>query len=312
MKTSIEKFNAGVNDMIQIIVSRACSLFFCSDCTELLPFRGHHGTTYDPIDMSLDVFREACRSLAGWPGKYSLFGGNPCNHKRFPELLEIYRAEVPDIRQRCLFSNDLNGHGAIVVETFLPTLPYLNLNLHCNTKPLAEMEAHVPRGVIRPSIDRPSWHSPILMRYADYGITDAEWPAIRETCDMNLRWSAAIAERNGKPYVWFCETAQALDAVTGVNHGLPATPGWWRQDINHFADQVDKCCRDCGVPLSRKGHRDADDTYDYSPSYQGLVELTVKARSRLKTQRHDSLSDGTEAMEEVPRPTNYLRLGVKP
>ena len=116
-----------------------------------------------------------------------------------------------------------------------PASPYLNLNLHCSTAPLAEMEEHVPRGVIRASVNRPSWHSPILMRHADFGISEEEWPAIRETCDMNLRWSGALAERYGKLYAWFCETAQALDGVTGVNHGKPAIPGWWRQDIGYFA-----------------------------------------------------------------------------
>lgn len=284
------------NDTIQILVTRRCDLYFCSNCTQILPFRK------DPLDMSLDVFRKAVRSLEGWPGVYGIFGGNPCSHPRFPEICEILAQEVPNRRQRGIWTNNLLGHGQIVRDTFYPQGRF-NLNAHCDMKAAAEIDKWLPGKIIRSSTNRQSWHSPILMSWQDVGLTREEWVALRERCDINLRWSAAIMERDGQPYAYFCEVAGALDGVRGENNGIPAVPGWWRWKMDKFWSQVEQCCdRGCGIPLKCKGHLDRQDTYDYTEAFADHV---AKKHKKVTLEKHDSLPETTE------QPTDYQALRSK-
>lgn len=276
------------NDTIQILVTRACDLFHCSNCTQLLPFRR------DAIHMSVDVFRAALRSLAGWPGIRGIFGGNPCVHPKFADLMQVLIEEVPEQRQRGIWTNDLMQHGELVRDVFYPHGRF-NLNAHADPEAAAEMDRWLSGRIIESSRSRPSWHSPILLDWRDMGLSEAEWIEARESCDINQRWSAAIMERDGKPYAYFCEVAGALDGIRGENHGIEAVPGWWAWKMDRFGEQVRQCCdRGCGVPLKRLGHLDRDDAYDVSPAF---VPLT--SSRKVKTVIHTELPEGTD------RPTDY-------
>lgn len=256
------------NDTIQLIVTRACDLR-CSNCTQLVSVRRD-----EPKHMSPKVFREALRSLKGWPGIRGLFGGNPCISPHFPELCEILMEEVPDQRQRGLWSNRLLGHGAVVRQTFYPNARW-NLNVHGSNKAADEIRHWLP-GVEILGETNASWHSPILMSWKDMGLSEEAWIAKRENCDVNQRWSAGIAERDGQPMAYFCEIAAALDAIRGENHGILAEPGWWKRPIADFDAQIKGCCdRGCGVPLKFKGHLDHDETYDMSAS---MIQITSKIK----------------------------------
>lgn len=282
------------NDIIQILVTRKCDLFHCSNCTQLLPFRT------DAIEMSPDVFRSALRSLEGWPGVRAMFGGNPTTHSRFPELCQIMREEVPDQRQRGLWSNSLGKHGRVARETFYPH-GRLNLNAHGDEAAAAEIDRWMPGRLIPGSRTGTSHHAPILLDYRDYGVSEAEWEGLRERCPINLDWSAAIAERDGQPFAYFCEVCASLDGVRGENHGIPATPGWWRLKMDAFAHQVSGCCdRGCGVPLRRMGHLDREDVYDVSPAW---ASLTVRGK-RLAVVSHETLPPPAPT-----RTTDYIGLG---
>jgi len=286
------------NDIIQILVTRACDLFHCSNCTQLLPMRGSHGICFDPVHMSPDVFRQALRSLDGWPGVRAMFGGNPCVHPRFDELCEIMRQEVPDPRQRGLWTNNLRGKGAIVAETFIPGASRFNLNLHADDAAAAEMREHLP-GVPIYGEGKASHHAPILLDWRDMGLSYEQWSEKREQCDINRHWSAAIVERYSRPWAYFCEVASSIDAITGENHGVPAVPGWWRWKMDRFDHQVTGCCdKGCGVPLRAQGHDDTKDTYDVSDSW---ANLTVKGKPR-HVARRDSI-DG-----HVHEVTDYVGL----
>lgn len=270
------------NDIIQVLVTRSCDLFHCSNCTQLLPFRS------DPVNMSPDVFREAVESLADWPGIVGVFGGNPCVHPQFVELCEIIADLIPPHR-RGLWTNNLRGHGEIAAQTF--GNGRLNLNAHADPDAEAEMERWFPGRVKRGSATKPSWHSPILMDYRDMGLSPEEWVQARERCDINTHWSAAIMERDGEPYGYFCEVAGAIDGVTGENHGLRVYPGWWREGMDAFANQVRGCCDiGCGVPLRRLGHLDRDNTYDITQTW---VPLTV-SRGIVNRVIHESLPEATD------------------
>jgi len=280
LKSPIDKVRArGGNKIIQVLVTRACDLFYCSNCTQLLPLRGgHHARPdHDPMHMSPDVFRKALRGLMGWPGVIAMFGGNPCVHPQFEELCQIMREEVPDSKHRGLWTNNLRGHGDVIAKTFTPGISTFNLNLHAVDDAAVEMERHLP-GVPIWGRGKSSHHAPILIDYRDVGMTEAQWVAARESCDINQNWSGAVVERFGEPWGYFCEVASSIDAVTGKNHGVPATEGWWRRGMDRFDRQVKYCCdAGCGVPLRAKGHQDSDDAYDVSERW---VELTVGSKAK--------------------------------
>jgi hypothetical protein len=254
--------------------------------------------------MSPEVFREAVLSLEGWPGTVALFGGNPTNHSRFPEICEILAEHVPPER-RGLWSNDLGKHGALVQRIFGRSV--LNLNAHADQEAAAEIDRWLPGRLIETSRKTPAWHGPILMDRRDYGISDAAWIEMRERCDINQNWSAVILERDGRPFVLFCEVASALDGIRDENHGILAEPGWWRWRMDRFDGQVRQCCdRGCGVPLRLKGHLDRDDVYDVSPSWRDEIAKRGRRTSAVSLAVHEELP--TEQAAEL---TDYMRLRRK-
>ena len=289
MKAPLDKIRNGVNDIMQIIVTRVCDKD-CSDCTQLLPFR------HDAKHMSLDVFREAVRSMKGWPGVVALFGGNPVAHPQFEDLCAILTHEIPDQRQRGLWTNNLfnDSRGAIARETFYPS-GRMNLNAHTDEAASALFDKWLPGKMIDSSRTRASWHSPVLMDYRDFGLVEADWTIARENCDINQRWSGAIAEREGKAYGYFCEVAASLDGIRKQNNGVLATPGWWRMPMPYFYEQVVHCCdAGCGIPLRRKGSLDVDETYDISTSWAPYTDNT-----RIAVKLHTAMPEATEM------PTDY-------
>lgn len=293
MLTPADKLRSGGNDIIQIIVSTSCDLYTCSNCTQLLPFRK------DTRHMSLGVFLRAVKSLADWPGVVALFGGNPCTHPQFPQLCQILEDHIQPQSRRGLWSNNLMGHGAVVRRTFYPDGRF-NLNVHKNVAAAMEMGEWVPGRIIRSSVREHSWHSPILMDRKDLGIGQLTWESLREHCDINQKWSAAIVERDDQPRAYFCEVAAALDGVRGDNHGVPLFPGWWKAPMTKFAHQVQGCCdQGCGVPLRFKGHQDVDATYDITPAFIPYTSLKTKS---VTVTLHE-----TPDMDGTVETTDYLR-----
>jgi hypothetical protein len=283
--TPNDKLQRGGNDIIQVVITRACDLFTCSNCTQLLPFRS------DVLHMSPDVFRLAVRSLADWPGVIGIFGGNPCCHPKFPELMEILEQEIPDQRHRGLWTNNFRGHGQLIQRVFYPNGRF-NLNAHADPMAAADMNRWVPGQVIPRSERDPAQHAAILADYRDLNITEAVWVQARERCDINQKWSGAIAERDGQPFAYFCEVASSLDGIRGQNHGIPATPGWWRLPMAAYSDQVKNCCdQGCGVPLRVKGHLDRDDVYDMSATWLKDFPSAKSGRVRVSMLRDEQTTD---------------------
>lgn len=281
------------NDTIQVVITRACDIFNCSNCTQLLPWRR------DAAHMSVDVAREAFRSLRDWPGIVGIFGGNPCSHPRFEAILAALREEIPERRRRGIWTNNLLGHGAAVRETFYPDGRF-NLNAHRDERAAAEMDRWLPGRLIRESDERASWHSPILLDRRDLGIDDEAWVALRERCDINLNWSGAVIERGGRAYGYFCEVAAALDGIRGENHGIPVAPGWWRAGMDAFRGQVEGCCdRGCGVPLRGRGHVDTDAVYDVTGSWASALGV---GRGKVRVEVHE------EPPPDCAEATDYMQL----
>ena len=115
--------------VLQIHITRACDLA-CHGCTQGSNLGGK------PVMMSVEEFEVACSSLKGYFGVTGLFGGNPNFHPKFPEMCAILRRHFP--QEQCgLWSNNLNGHGAICRTTFNPA--HSNLNVHLSKAAHAEI-----------------------------------------------------------------------------------------------------------------------------------------------------------------------------
>lgn len=296
MKTPADKIRPDAlhqNDIIQIIVTTSCDILTCSSCTQLLVYRK------DARFMDIGVFRTAVQSLRDWPGVVALFGGNPCSHPHFDDLCAILEEEVPEQRRRGLWTNNLLGNGEVARRTFWPHGRF-NLNVHQSSKAADEMREWLP-GITILGEHTASWHSPILMNWEDMGLTQAQWIAARENCDVNQRWSAGIAQRGRDAYGYFCEIAAALDGIRGENHGLLARPGWWKLPISVFDEQIRQCCdRGCGIPLKYRGHLDNAETYDVSKTF---VPITQSARlsAKVKQMLHESPPESTAIATDYQR-----------
>lgn len=287
MLTPADKIATRANDIIQVVVTNKCDLFNCSNCTQLLPLRK------DAREMSLDCVEEALQSLKGWPGIVSMFGGNPVTHSKFEALCFLWSKYVP-APQRGLWTNNLLGKGEVAATTFIDGVSRFNFNVHGSSKAAEEMRKWFPK--TRVFGERPSDHGAVLGFHGDYGVSEEDWTAARERCDINQKWSAGIYARdvspNGiplalgqKPFVYFCEVAGAIDGVTGENNGILATEGWWKWPIADFERQVTNCCdRNCVVPLRYRGSVDQDDTYDVSKS---VIPLTTNRIGKIKVVSHD-------------------------
>lgn len=292
MLMPLDKIRNKANDICQIVVTRNCCVFSCSNCTQLLPFRK------DVRNMSLECVEEAIASMRGWPGVIAIFGGNPVVHPQFPEICEIVKRLIPNQAQRGLWTNNLHNHGDLIRETFWPHGRF-NLNVHGDLEAAAEMNRCLPGKPIFGESGR-DHHGGMLMDYRDYGLTEEQWIEKREKCDINQNWSAGIYERDGRPYAYFCEVAGSLDGVRGENNGVLAEPGWWLRPIEAFDHQIKRCCdRGCGVPLRTVGHEDREAVYDISPSW---AEATATRTGKVEIQVHETLPQESHEL------TDYLGL----
>jgi organic radical activating enzyme len=281
--------------IICIDVTNRCDLR-CSNCTRLLVNQDHHW------DMTPDNFRTALRSLNGYQGVIAMIGGNPCLNKYFAELCGIFVEEIPNQRQRGLWSNNVFTYQELIRDTF----GFFNLNPHNDDRCIASLEKLKE---FIPSISYykgNSTHAPLLTAVRDV-IPDEQkmWDAIAG-CDINRNWSASIVQHNGELRAYFCEVAASFDLARHGDHGVPVTEGWWRRSIVDYADQVKRFCPGCGVPARLKGHLDKDETDDFSATN---ADIAGASRGRRKT----IAVEAPEAVERTTRPvTDYTEQHVAP
>lgn len=273
------KYKSGV---IQILVTRACNLA-CYNCTQgsqlggKLPF------------MTVDQFRDACRSLKGYFGVVGMFGGNPALHPRFAELCIVMQQEVPDGHRGIWCNNPVSVENARIMRgTFDPAIS--NLNVHLDRDAFDKFKRGWPE-CSPVGLTQDSRHSPpfvamrdvVKKRGSDWSndgdmIPDESriWELI-SGCDINQHWSAMVGVFRGELRAWFCEIAGAQAMLhqdepdypdTGLdptfkyamgggklwtNDDSNAGVSWWKLPMQAFQIQVRKHCFDCGVPLRGYG-----------------------------------------------------------
>lgn len=290
MLAPIDKIERNGNDILPIDITRRCNLN-CSNCTRFLPFRN------DARDMSLEVFRKAVEYSVDWPGVIVLIGGNPCLHPQFDNICKIMEELLPQ-KKRGLWTNDLCGRGEIAKRTFWPNARF-NLNSHGVEKATAEFRQWLP-GITDAGKGIRSHHASLMGNHKEIGVDDAEWEVARERCDYNQDWSASIVERNGEPVVYFCEVGAFLDDAAGSgDRGVKLEPGWWRWRMDRFQHQVAICNEACLGPLRIRGHTDADEVYDMTPS---MVNLAIRTQRGNKQQKAVHM----QKPGEVNRTTQYI------
>ena len=249
--------------IICVDVTNRCDLQ-CSNCTRLLAQQKRKW------DMTPDNFRLALRSLRGFEGVIAMIGGNPCLHPQFPELCRIFAEEIPEQRQRGLWSNNVFKHQDIIAQTF----GCYNLNPHGDArgiKSLLELRKRLPN---LPFYEGSSYHAPLMTAVRDLIPDEGKmWDAIAG-CDINRNWSASIVQNNGQLRAYFCEVAASFDLARGKDHGHAVRPGWWRDHISSFADQVRHFCPGCGVSGRLVGRLDGEDTDDYTASNADIATNT--------------------------------------
>jgi organic radical activating enzyme len=231
-------------------------------------------------EMTPDNFRTALRSLHGYRGIVAMIGGNPCMHRNFEELCQIFREEVPNKAQRGLWTNNYFKHREVIEKTF----GTFNLNAHGVKKAaeqltdLANTMRKDPRNIIWNYADHAD-HAPLLTAVKDLYPEDQMWDRISK-CDINQEWSASIVQNKGELRYYFCEVAASFDLARNEDHGYPIEDGWWKKHIMQMADQVKRFCPGCGVPAKQKEYKDYEEVDEYTDTNRDIAEKSAKQKKR--------------------------------
>ena len=237
----------------------------CSNCTRACG----HGPK--PYIVSPDDFRKMCRAVAdfatdsepdrGNPPRNNGFkgigfiGGEPTMHPQFEELCAIFREEIPDRRNRCLFSGWRPGRDKylkVIQETFGPGSGW---------------NEHNP----------PSVHQPLLVAIDELVPDKTEMWNLIDRCWVQNIWCNGSRSTG----FYFCEVASTLDWVLfGGIHGFPLEPGIWRHDIGYFKEQIELLCPHCGGAAPLPPRLDCDGIDDISPG--NLEILAARGSPRVK------------------------------
>lgn len=313
------KWRQGV---IQILVTRACDNS-CFGCTQGSNLGGK------PMMITPDQFEIACKSLKGYFGVVGMFGGNPAVHPKFPELCEILKRHVP-FEQRGLWCNnpisELNART--MRHTFNPQVS--NLNCHLSQEAFNLFKRWWPESMPF-GVERDSRHAPVHLAMKDVLPDEGTRWELISRCDINQHWSAMIGVFRNQVRAWFCEIAgaQAMlhqDEPDYPDTGMRIAPDgscqststtgetihwkqlWWQLGMNSFANQVEKHCHECAVPLRGYGElamsSDPEAFEQTSKTHEAVFH--PKRKDRKVVIVNDLVELGTK---RVGRVIDYLRNG---
>lgn len=252
--------------IICIDVTNKCDLA-CSNCTRLLANQDKYW------DMTPENFRQALRSLEGYPGTIAMIGGNPCMHPKFEELCRIFEEEIPNKARRGLWTNNVFKHADLSKDTF----GVFNLNPHNNERGIKSLEKLKDLGWY---YEGNSEHSSLMAAVKDLYEPVEMWDRISR-CDINQNWSASIVQVRGELKAYFCEVAASFDLARAGDQGVDVVPGWWKHSIGFFCSQIDKFCPGCGVPAKVKGHMDFEETDTYSQTNADIAEKSTRKKRKI-------------------------------
>lgn len=242
--------------VMQIHLTRACTEA-CHNCTQGSNLGGKVSF------MPLDLFERAVISMKGYFGITALFGGQPTLHPQFDEICGIMSKHLPK-HKRGLWTNALNGHGAVCRNTF--PAENCNLNVHMNRRNWEEFRRDWPEAHVF-GLESDSRHSPVFIAMKDIILDEGKRWELISKCEISRDWSALIGMFRGELRAYFCEIAYAQSALHQDNPEYPDTGldptldyhlngarvKWWQLPMEPFRDQVRKHCHECSVPLKGYG-----------------------------------------------------------
>lgn len=278
--------------IICIDVTNKCDLA-CSNCTRLLENQDAFW------EITPDNFRTALRSMKEYFGIIAMIGGNPCMHKRFEELCQIFVEEVPNKLQRGLWTNNYFKHRQLCLDTF----GTFNLNTHGAERAEIVMQDFAQQaargGAVVWNYSGHSDHAPLLTAVQDLYAENEMWEKIGN-CDINREWSASIVQNNGELRAYFCEVAASFDLARNEDHGIPLEEGWWQKPITDFADQIKRFCPGCGVPAKQSPLKDYADTDVYTKTNEDIA-----TKSHLQKKRKVIYLEAGDKKDTNRRVTSY-------
>lgn len=287
--------------VLQVWVTRACNQA-CTHCTQGSNLGGKAGF------ITLEQYEQALDSLEGYFGVIGMFGGLPTLHPKFEDLCKILRGKVP-FEQRGLWANDPRGHGATCRITFNPK--HSNLNVHLDKEAYTEFAKDWPES--KPYLkghDTDSRHGPVYVAMQDVIPDESERYDLIENCDINKYWSAMICVVRGELRGFFCEIAGAM-AMLHQNDpnwpdlGVKVEPGWWKQSMEAFRDQVEYSCNRCGIPLKGRGDYAINGTTEQvSITHKDIYKLKDKSKLVQLVTSRDQIGEGY-----LPKSTDYIENG---
>lgn len=289
--------------VLQIELTNACP-HNCSNCTRMC---GHHKK---PFFMSWDIFKQAVLSLEGFQGMAGIMGGEPTLHPEFEKftryLVDNFGSKEPIIRGRkpitdfskyCsqeLLTPVKNGRGlwSSVGKNYYKHFEVIQESFHYQV-----LNEHHHSGT----------HQAVLVSRKDAGISNKQWPEIRDACWLQNNWSASITPKGA----FFCEVAAAMDMLFDGPGGWPIEKGWWRRTPNEFGEQL-KWCEYCGFAFKGPLSEAREEYDDVSPSlYKMLKKIDSPKLKRGEIKLFEGKVEITQKVKYVPGKPFYLPDGNK-
>jgi len=291
--------------IIEIDITNACDKR-CSNCTRLC---GHHKK---PYFMDFETFKRAVDSLDGFQGSWNLMGGEPTLHPEFERFVRYLASKFPKKKDplvmpqkdfiRAIHRGEVANYRLLEDgEKRLNVIgPGLCSNMGASYRKHYELINDVMCSQILNDHVNPCYHQPALVTRKELGISDDEWPDIRDACWLQNQWSAGITPKGA----FFCEIAGVLDMLLDGPGGWPIEPGWWKRTPEEFGDQL-HWCELCGFCLNTFSRDSAEEIDDMTPSW--YERLKALDSPKLKSGRYNiiEIKNGT-ITEECKREKKFF------
>lgn len=223
---------------IQIDITNHCflSCIYCSRYNRhLRPDQRKH-MTLEQIEVALD-------SLASWPKRIGIIGGEPLLHPEFPQICKLIRKKIP-ARQIQLWTS-----GGKNLKDYLP---YIKRTFGCwayNEHNKEQMNS--------------CRHQPLTIAIKDAVPDDGLRKTLIDDCWVQRTWCPTINHFGA----YFCEVAAAQDLLLNEGRNAwPVEPGWWQRTPAQFQDQVDLFCDNCGMAIPMERELILKKTEKFSPA----------------------------------------------
>jgi len=198
---------------------------YCSRWTRHLRSDQYFYATLDEIDAALETLIPTKKSATEWPNRIGIQGGEPTLHPEFEKICELLLKRGPKSKYGLWTygGEKFNEYRSLIDKTF----GMLGYNEH------NESQVNTCK------------HQPATIAIGE-AVPDKD---VREylidNCFVQLNWCPTIAQDKA----YFCEVANGIDRLFGLNSGWPLDYDWFMKVPGEFQDQVDACCNLCGMPI---------------------------------------------------------------